>query len=227
MIDFEKNTIDLDLFKRILNELRSDNYNMRDRIIDSFSTNQFKAKETIVNKLVELNIITKESRIAIMGGWFGSILIPALIDKVAHIDLYDLDEITIRISKNIICPDYKNVRHYIRNVFDDIPTDMPCKHVHPNSKEYHEPAVLNWDVLINPSCEHMPPMRDWPWWFPNKYFCLTSNNMFDIEDHINCVSTIDDFIMQLPPCDILHEDIISDDRGDRFLIIGKTNESLY
>jgi hypothetical protein len=33
--------------------------------------------------------------------------------------------------------------------------------------------------------------------------------------------------MQLPPCDILHEDIISDDRGDRFLIIGKTNESLY
>jgi len=72
------------------------------------------------------------------------------------------------------------------------------------------------------SCEHMPPMKDWPHWKPNISFAVTSNNMYGIEGHINCVDTIDDFAMQLPLCDILLEDTISDSRGDRFLIIGKT-----
>lgn len=220
MLNFEDNTIDLDLFKRILREIKANNYDQKDKIIDSFSENQFRAKSKILEFLSD--ILTPQSRVAILGGWYGSILIPALVDKVERINIYDMDETAIQISKNIISNRHEKVQHYIRNVFDDIPNEKAESPMHPNSRPFHEPAVRKYDIIINPSCEHMPPMKDWPWWESNKYFCLTSNNMYGIEGHINCVETIDDFIMQLPPCDILDEDIISDERGDRFLVFGKT-----
>ena len=46
--------------------------------------------------------------------------------------------------------------------------------------------------------------------------------MYDIEDHINCVSTIEEFKEQLPDnAEVLIEDKIKDDRGIRFTLIGK------
>ena len=54
------------------------------------------------------------------------------------------------------------------------------------------------------------------------YFAFQSNNMFDIEGHINCVNTIEDFKKQLPNnAKVLIEDEIKDDRGIRFTLIGK------
>jgi hypothetical protein len=46
--------------------------------------------------------------------------------------------------------------------------------------------------------------------------------MTDIEGHINCVNTIEDFKKQLPDnAKVLIEDEIKDDRGIRFTLIGK------
>lgn len=204
MIDFDNNTIDLDFFKSIIRELFADDYDRREDLLDSFSENQFKAKSQIINSLVDLNLLSKTSHVAILGSWYGSILISAISSKVNHIDAYDLDDISNRLSKNRLYPHLKHKVNWIKgNVFDDI-------------------VRSGFDVVINTSCEHMPPMKDWPHWKPNISFAVTSNNMYGIEGHINCVDTIDDFAMQLPLCDILLEDTISDSRGDRFLIIGKT-----
>jgi hypothetical protein len=54
------------------------------------------------------------------------------------------------------------------------------------------------------------------------YFAFQSNNMFDIEGHINCVKNIDEFKKQLPNnAKVLIEDEIPDDRGIRFTLVGK------
>ena len=46
--------------------------------------------------------------------------------------------------------------------------------------------------------------------------------MFNIEGHINCVNTIEEFKLQLPECaEVLTEDKVSDLRGTRYLLIGK------
>lgn len=204
MIDFEKNTIDLDFFKSIIHELYTDGYDRRSDILDSFGKNQFNSKSKIIKSLIEYNLIDKTSHVAILGSWYGSILIASLADKVKFIDAYDLDEISNRFSKNRLYPHLKGKVSWIQgDVFSDI-------------------IRKDFNVVINTSCEHMPPMKDWPYWTPGIGFAVTSNNMYDIEGHINCVETIDDFAMQLPLCDILFEDTISDERGDRFLIIGKT-----
>ena len=54
------------------------------------------------------------------------------------------------------------------------------------------------------------------------YFAYQSNNMYNIEGHINCVSSIEEFKCQLPDnAKVMLEDKIVDDRGTRFLLIGK------
>ena len=61
--------IDLQLFKNIMAEARNN-----PTLLDSYSPNQFKAKEKIVehvNQFVDTN-----SEIVILGGWYGSILVP-------------------------------------------------------------------------------------------------------------------------------------------------------
>jgi hypothetical protein len=46
--------------------------------------------------------------------------------------------------------------------------------------------------------------------------------MFDIPTHVNCVNSIDEFKKQLPnEANVLIEDKISDERGTRFMLIGK------
>ena len=59
----------------------------------------------------------------------------------------------------------------------------------------------------------------------NCYFAFQSNNMFNIPTHINCINNIDEFKEQLPDnANIMVEDEIKDERGTRFLVIGRFNE---
>ena len=78
----------------------------------------------------------------------------------------------------------------------------------------------------------MKPMKQWgpapeykPWWnrVSPAYFAFQSNNMYDdIPTHINCVSSIEEFKYQLPDnAEVMIEDKIRDERGTRFLLIGK------
>ena len=55
-----------------------------------------------------------------------------------------------------------------------------------------------------------------------EYFAFTSNNMFDIEGHINCVNNIEEFKKQLPDTSkVLSENEVTDERGSRYLLVGK------
>ena len=81
--------------------------------------------------------------------------------------------------------------------------------------------IQNADLIINTSCEHMPPMKELEL-DSSAYFAYQSNNMLSIEGHINCTYDLNDFKRQLPDnAKVLIEDEIKDDRGTRFLLIGK------
>ena len=196
--------IDLNLFKRIIHEGRHN-----PDLLDSYSINQFRAKERLINH-VEFLGIDENSEIVIMGGWYGSIFLPAF-RHVKKITLIDKDKEVINTAENRLFYDYKNVKFRCQDLFDDL------KH-----NEYRSA-----NLFINTSCEHMAPMKEWPMWEwicrKNKpYFAFTSNDMFDIEGHINCVNNIEEFKKQLPDnAKVMIEDEIKDERGTRFLVIGK------
>ena len=182
-------------------------------LLDSFSPNQFKSKLKLVEHIDKLNILTKNSEIVIFGSWYGSILIPAFYNKVKKITCIDQDAKVISRAKYNLFKDF-NVDFITGDVF-----------------EFRD-SFKNANLFINTSCEHMKSMKEWgpapayknPWWdrVSPAYFAFQSNNMYDIEGHINCVSSIEEFKYQMPDkAEILVEDKIIDDRGTRFMLIGK------
>ena len=192
--------IDLQLFKNIMREGRHNT-----DLLDSFSPNQFKSKEMLIKMVNDLSMVDSNSEIVILGGWYGSILIPAF-KEVKRITLIDKDKDVISIAKNRLFNHYKNVDFICDDVFNWAPDSSRIK---------------NTDLIINTSCEHMPSMKKLEL-NTNAYFAFTSNNMYDIEGHINCVSSIEEFKWQLPDnAKVIKEDRIVDDRGTRFILIGK------
>ena len=211
MIDLKNNTIDLDLFKRVIKEIKNSKElgpDVGNDIIDSFSNNQFKSKIQLLDKIDQLDILNKDSEVVIFGCWFGSIIVPALSNRVKKITGIDLDPIAIRVAQNRFFSDYKNVVFKKGDVFA---SDQEIQH--------------NATLFINTSCEHMLPMKEWPHWSElnaDAYFAFQSNNMDWIEGHVNCVHSLEEFKNQLPEnSEVLIEEEIDDSRGTRYMLIGK------
>ena len=193
--------MDLKLLQNIMEEVRENK-----DLLDSFSPNQFKSKLKLINHIKNLNILNKDSEIVIFGSWYGSILIPAFYNDVKQITAIDKDPKVISKAKYKIFKDY-NVDFISKDVFDWAPDSSRIKKT---------------DLIINTSCEHMPSMKKLNL-ETKSYFAYTSNNMYDIEGHINCVSSIEEFKYQLPDnAKVMIEDKIVDERGTRFLLIGKS-----
>ena len=188
------------LISSSMRELRDDK-----DLLDSFSPNQFKSKLKLINHIENLNILNDDSEIVIFGCWYGSILIPAFYNKVKKITAIDIDPKVISRAKYNLFKD-TNVDFISKDVFDWAPDSSRIKKT---------------DLIINTSCEHMPSMKKLNL-ETKSYFAYTSNNMYDIEGHINCVSSIEEFKYQLPDnAKVMIEDRIVDERGTRFLLIGK------
>jgi hypothetical protein len=195
----------------------------KDDILDSFSSNQCRAKSALLNAVDKLDILDSNSTVVIWGGWYGSILIPQLVKKVKKIINIDLDNETTKISKKIFA-NFDNVDYICDDVF----------------KKYRD-AYLDTNLIINTSCEHMPPMKEWKWFgagamskdtnkeiFKNPklpddcYFAFQSNNMLGIEGHTNCVNSIEEFKEQLPErAEVVYQAEIEDTRGTRYMLVGK------
>ena len=196
--------IDLRLFKNIIAEARHNT-----DLLDSYSPNQFKTKERLIGHIRDLNVVDDKSEITILGGWYGSILIPAF-KEAKRISLIDLDKQVVSIAKQRLFKHYENLDFITSDVFDD--------------NRYGRIRYAN--LIINTSCEHMKDMKELKaLQDSNAYFAFTSNNMFDIEGHTNCVNNIEQFEQQMPDnAKVLVRDSITDDRGTRFMLIGKLYE---
>jgi hypothetical protein len=162
-------------------------------------------------------------------------LIPKLVNKVKKIVNIDLDNQTTKVSKKLF-NNYENVDYICDDIF----------------KTYRD-VYLDTNLIINTSCEHMSPMKEWEWFrfssmetdtvhpkgyaddkpdrkkvymspklSSNCYFAFQSNNMFDIEGHVNCVNSLQEFKDQMPErAEILFEEEVEDTRGTRYMLVGK------
>jgi SAM-dependent methyltransferase len=193
-------SIGIDLFKSIINESKEN-----PDLLDSYSLNQFKSKENLLHHISKLELINPN--ITIFGSWYGSILIPALVDQAEHMTCIDIDERVIAIAKNRLFKKYKNIDFICSDVFNPL----------------RDKRIINADLIINTSCEHMTSMKELKYLYKsNAYFAFQSNNMYDIPTHTNCVSSIDEFALQLPDnATIIAKDEVEDDRGIRYTLIGK------
>ena len=224
ILNVSNESIDYKIVNNVMQTMHV-HYDRKDDILDSFSSNQCLSKTALLQAVDKLEILDNDSTVAIWGGWYGSILIPKLAKKVKKVVNIDMDDETTKISKKIF-DNYENIDYICDDVF----------------KTYRD-VYLNTNLIINTSCEHMLPMKEWKWFgagamskdtnteiFRNPklpddcYFAFQSNNMFDIEGHINCVNSLDEFKEQLPErAEVSYEEEVQDSRGTRYMLVGKFN----
>lgn len=191
--------------------------------LDSMSDNQLASKRWLVETLA--TITTKNDaiqpigdlydRIQLWGGWFAH-PITTLLNNVFDLELIeniDMDESAL---------------HYCRIINEGVTNlDTTCADV-------TRPGPRDWDtdLVINTSSEHMPPLSEI---LKNKnyrtsednssrgptIFALQSNNMFHVEDHINCVKSEDELAKNTGLPYILYKGSINMPNGyKRFMVIG-------
>ena len=211
LLEKSNDLIDLSFLEKVLIAIKH-NSTLSEDILDSFSTNQFNSKGKLLELIDNLDILDNQSNITIFGCWYGSILIPKLLTKANKITGIDADDAVIKIAKNQFFKNVNNLDFITSDVFSEF------------RSRYKESTLF-----INTSCEHMLPMKDWPWWgnLPNDaYFAFQSNDMDQIEGHVNCVGSLEEFKAQLPPnSEVLFEDELADERGTRYTLVGKITAS--
>ena len=173
----------------------------------SFSKTQLESKTWLVDVLSLMNI--DEARIQLFGGWHGILITRLLIENlnVRRIHNIDLDEKAIKVFKKYR---WETQDRRLDGTHGDVRT--------PHKYDY----MMN--IVINTSSEHMP---DLPELIKDKkypsdcLFALQSNNMFHIDDHINCVSSEQELVDKSKLNTIKYQGTCDMANGyKRFMVIG-------
>lgn len=179
----------------------SENAPRYDEFRDMFSLGQLKSKEWAVTELQRSNILLDQN-VVIAGSWYGTL---GLMIKTAFpeskITLLDIDS-RCKIFLDNILFDVENIHAITGNMFDY------------NYTEH---------LVINTSCEHIEDVKGWlsklP---PNTFVLLQSNNYYETKEHINCVSSIEEFKEQTSLYEIIYSGELETSMYTRYMIIGIT-----
>ena len=167
---------------------------------DMFSSGQIISKEWAIDTIKSLKIVWNQT-VVVAGAWYGTLglMLKQEYPNIA-LTLLDIDPRYDAFLQNIIYGDV--------DVFS-VTGDM-------YEYKYTE------DIVINTACEHIPNVR---WWLDQMpkgtTVVLQSNNFFEGEDHINCVSCIADFIKQTSLSKILYSGSLVTPMYTRYMIIGR------
>lgn len=195
---------------------------------DAFSRGQVQSKIWLAE---ELGKIRKEhKKVLLLAGWYGQLLQYFRDLKFGKVRVVDMDKVSCLISDDIfnlhfiedyrvkaICADINNlVLHkagYVLNVEN-----------FKNIEAKHFSETFMPDLIINTSAEHM----DQKWYddirfknFESKpLVVIQSNNLFDVEEHVNCVHSIEHMKKKYPMEEILFEGELQLKGYKRVMLIG-------
>lgn len=188
---------------------------------DMFSKGQMQSKRWLVNELIKIN--KPLGTIFLCGGWYGS-LATFLFESslnITKIRSFDIDEscapIADTFNRSWVIEGWK----FKATTMDILNILYPFIY---KTKRYDNSEVELTDypdTIINTSCEHIGNFQEWYEKIPNNtLIVLQSNNFFKIAEHVNCVSSIEQFEDMAPMSNILYKGALELDKYTRFMLIG-------
>lgn len=177
------------------------------RTLESFWKGQVNSKVWLVETLEE-HVLPSRNKVVIHGGWNG-VLASLLFNSGINIDTItsvDIDPNCEEIARTM------NKRQEMEGRFLAVTADM-CDY------DYYA------DIVINTSCEHITHEQYEQWLErvpPLATIVLQSNDYFELDEHINCVVDIDDFVKMSNIRPIFAGEFETPNYK-RFMIIGKKN----
>jgi len=223
-------TDDKDVFGRmfvltnnnLFNQLRNAVDNEGAELSDALSWGQLKSKRWLVSELEKLNLDL--GTIFLCAGWYAT-LASMLFDSSCKIDKirsFDIDPSCERIAETINRERVKNswkfkagtldIQNLIYENFSYI------THRYDGSKlELTDSA----NTIINTSCEHIQNFDVWYNKIPSgKIVILQTNNFIEIEEHVNCSNSLEEFRIQTPMSIELYEGELVFSDYTRYMRIG-------
>ena len=190
--------------------------------LDCLSQGQIKSKRWLIDELVRLDLDL--GKVFLCAGWYATLatLLFESSIKVDKIRSFDLDPSCIAIAevfnKPWVLEDWK-FKSCTKNILD-INYDFYTYNVVRSNGTLCELSDSS-NTIINTSCEHIEDFDKWYNLIPKgKIVILQTNNYIEIEDHVNCSSSLEEFRLQSPMTNVLYEGELLLDKYTRYMRIG-------
>ena len=190
---------------------------------DCFARGQLESKLWLVRELQQCNIPL--GTVFICAGWYATIATMLFesdieIDKIRS---FDMDTTCASIAEVFNKPWVVDSWKFKASYKDIHDIDFTGKTPYSVYKSNGEEQLLldSPDTVVNTSCEHIENFEEWYAKIPDgKLVILQSNNFYDVEEHVNCVTDVDEFINTAPMTTVLYSGELALPKYNRFMIIG-------
>ena len=175
-------------------------------VLDSFSEGQLVSKHWAVEELNKL-INDSHEECIVIGSWHG------LFSHMLAESGFKGKIINIELDK--VCNDIARRLKIYDNIIFKLGDGIEL---------FHELNYAN-KILVCTACEHIDA-EELSFTLQQKHenmiVCLQSNNYYEVDSHINCHDTLEDFIKSLPLKNILYSGTKNHkNKYDRFMVIAK------
>jgi hypothetical protein len=185
-----------------MNAIRNSSGKTQYRLLENFWESQLRSKSWMINILRNLHL-EQSGDVYIFGGWYG-VLGSLIIDNFCYKNVYSID----------IDPKCQTIGMQLDNRVKFIKKDM---------KDFKFDDSSTPKLIINTSTEHIS-QEIFDTWLNNMPvgvpIVLQGNDYFDCEEHVRCVSSLDEFLVNSNLDKIFYMDELSCEQFNRFMIIG-------
>ena len=189
---------------------------------DCLSQGQIKSKIWLIDNLKNLDLDL--GIVFLCAGWYATLATMIFENqlKVEKIRSFDIDpdciEIAERFNKQWVMNNWK-----FKAATEDILNLNYNETTYCVVKQDGSQETLTDvpDTIINTSCEHIENFQKWYSSIPSgKLVILQTNNYFEIEDHVNCSESLEEFEYSTPMIDCLYSGSLELPKYTRFMRIG-------
>lgn len=182
-----------------------DLYRIKD-MIHSVDENHWKSKQWLAEKIKKIYGPYDDGHAYIIGGWYGMMA-------------YQIRKQWPNNSMNITSAD---MDPYAEKIGWKIFYDYDLKFETIDIKDKND--LSEYSIIINTSCEHME-QRDITDLIKKKekntWVCLQSNNHDDLNSHINCFQSAEEFANSIPLKSKVYVGTLNLNDFDRYMVIGR------
>ena len=214
----------LDTLLRVINTYPDAN------IRDAYSRGQILSKQWVTKELQKIiedpvDTTTELGTVFLCAGWYGTLALMLFESgmKITKIRSFDIDDEAWPIAETINRPYVMNEWQFKAQTEDIHNINYLNGHHYPTRRRDGEEKDLYDvpDTIINTSCEHIDNFTEWYDGLPrSRLLILQTTDYEGIHDHVNCITSIDEFKKMCPMRDVKYEGVLNLDKYNRYMLIG-------
>ena len=199
---------------------------------DCFSRGQLESKLWLVKELQKTKVDL--GTVFLCAGWYATLAVMLFESniKVDKVRSFDTDPTCAKIAEVFNKPWFEDNWRFKASTVDIMdfewsdapaPSDGTLGNFYYMTSGTDKPIQMkdNPDTIINTSCEHIENFAKWYDLIPDgKLVILQSNNFFEVEEHVNCVSSIEEFTTSAPMQNVLYQGELELPKYKRYMLIG-------